>query len=60
MSATVYDIISEKTTFDTAILALDTAYIKPVSVVFNRLISCYQGHTQSIDSYLQDLDLQNM
>ena len=58
VSATVYDIISEKTNFDTAIIALVTAYIKPVSVIFNRhkLISCNQEHNQSIDSYLQDLE----
>ena len=57
VSATVYDIISEKTTFDIAILAMDTAYIKPVSVIFNRhkLISRNQEHNRS-DSYLQDLE----
>lgn len=57
ISASVYEIISDTTTFDTAMTALDTTYIKPVSEIYNRhqLISCKQD-SDSIDVYLQNLE----
>ena len=55
VSASVYEIFSEKTTFATALQALDDTYIKPVSVVYNRhkLMTCQQEQNQSIDLYMQ-------
>ena len=58
ISAEVYELISETTNFDEAIAALDAAYIRPRSVVYNRhkLITLKQEAGQSIDDFKQQLE----
>ena len=58
VSADVFDIVSDTDNFDTAIQALDNAYIKPMNIVYNRhqLITCKQDLTQTIDNYMQELE----
>ena len=58
VSADVFDIVSDTDNFDTAIQALDNAYIKPMNIVYNRhqLITCKQDPTQTIDNYMQELE----
>ena len=53
VSADVFGIAS-----DTAIQALDNAYIKPINVVYNRhqLIKTRQDLTQTINNYMQELE----
>ena len=56
VSADVFDIVSDTDNFDTAIQALDNAYIKPMNIVYNRhqLITCKQDPTQTIDNHMQE------
>ena len=58
VSADVFDIVSDTDNFDTAIQALDNAYIKPTNTIYNRhqLITCKQDPTQTIDNYMQELE----
>ena len=57
ISADIFDIVSEAATYDNAIQLLDTTYIKPASVVYNRhkLITCKQEPSQTIDTFKQEL-----
>lgn len=57
ISADIFDIVSDATTYDNAIQLLDAAYIKPASVVYNRhkLITCKQEPSQTIDTFKQEL-----
>ena len=57
ISASVYELISEITDYEAAMAALDNAYIRPTSVIYNRhcLITTKQEAGQSIDTYLQQL-----
>lgn len=57
ISADIFDIVSEATDYNNAIQLLDSAYIKPASVVYNRhkLITCKQEPSQSIDAFKQEL-----
>ena len=52
VSATIFELISDCVDYDQAFQVLDTAYMKPVSVIYNRhkLIACKQEPTQSIDT----------
>ena len=56
ISADIFDIVSEAENYNNAIQLLDTAYIKPASVVYNRhkLITCKQ-ESLSIDAFKQEL-----
>ena len=58
VSALVFDIISDCGDFDSALVALDSAYIKPTNVVYNRhqLMTQKQQPSQSIDGFMQQLD----
>jgi len=51
ISADIFELVSECNEYDSAIQVLDTTYIKPTSVVYNRhkLITCKQDSSQSID-----------
>jgi len=53
----IFELVSECNEYDSAIQVLDTAYIKPTSVVYNRhkLITCKQDSSQSIDRFKQEL-----
>ena len=57
ISADIFDIVSEAPDYNTAIQSLDSAYIKPTSVVYNRhqLITYKQEPSQSIDAFKQEL-----
>ena len=57
VSANVYELISDSATFEDGMQALDAAYLRPKSVVYNRhkLITSKQDAGQSIDTYLQNL-----
>ena len=57
VSATIYELISDSATYQEAMALLDTAFIRPTSVVYNRhqLITTKQDVGQSIDTYLQNL-----
>ena len=57
ISANVYELISDCTTYDAAIEKLKAAYVRPVSVVYNRhqLITSKQDPGQSVDVFLQNL-----
>ena len=54
----VFDIFSDTDNFDTAIQALDNAYIKPTNIVNNRhqFITYKQDSMQPIDMYMQELE----
>ena len=58
VSAEVYELVSETTNLTEAIAALDAAYIRPRSVVYNRhkLITLKQEAGQSIDDFKQQLE----
>lgn len=58
ISATIYELISESDTYESAIATLDAAYIRPTQVVYTRhqLISSKQDAGQPIDLYLQNLN----
>ena len=49
--------ISECATYTAAFTVLDAAYIRPVSVIYNRhkLSTCKQEPAQSIDAFVQEL-----
>jgi len=53
----IFELVSECNEYDSAIQVLDTAYIKPTSVVYNRhkLITCKQDSSQSIDRFKKKL-----
>lgn len=57
ISADIFDIVNEAPNYDDAILLLDSAFIKPTSVVYNRhkLITFKQEPSQSIDAFKQEL-----
>ena len=57
VSASVYDLISDSDTYDAAMAALEVAYVRPTSRVFNRqqLMTCKQEPGQSVDTFLQKL-----
>ena len=57
VSANVYELISDSATYEDGMRALDAAYLRPKSVIYNRhkLITSKQDAGQSIDSYLQNL-----
>ena len=57
IAASIWELIGEIESYDGAIKVLDTAYIRPSNVVYNRhqLITSKQNSGQSIDVYLQDL-----
>ena len=58
ISSEVYELVSECTSFDAAITALDAAYIRPHSIIYNRhkLITLKQDPGKSIDEYKLDLE----
>ena len=58
VSASIYELISDCTTYASAIATLDAAYIRPTSVVYNRhqIITLKQDPGQTIDAYLQNLN----
>ena len=49
--------ISECATYTAAFTVLDAAYVRPVSVIYNRhkLSTCKQEPAQSIDVFVQEL-----
>ena len=57
ISADIFDLISDCTDYDSAMQVLDSAYIRPTSVVYNRhkLISNKQNPDESIDTFKQGL-----
>ena len=57
VSPTIFDMISECATYDAAFTVLDAAYVRPVSVIYNRhkLSTCKQEPAQSIDAFVQEL-----
>ena len=57
VSANVYELISDSATYEDGMRALDAAYLRPKSVIYNRhkLITSKQDAGQSIDTYLQNL-----
>ena len=59
ISANVYELINDVDSLEAAINILDAAYIKPANVIYNRhkLITCTQEPLQSIDNYMQELQL---
>ena len=58
VSADIYELISDCTTYTQSITTLDAAYIRPTSVVYSRhkLITTQQDAGQTIDAYLQNLN----
>ena len=58
VSADIYELISDCTTYTHAITTLDAAYIRPTSVVYSRhqLITTQQDAGQTVDAYLQKLN----
>ena len=59
ISANVYELINDVDSFEAAKNIIDAAYIKPANVIYNRhkLITCTQEPLQSIDNYMQELQL---
>ena len=57
VSPNIWELINDSTTYAAAIEVLDTAFIRPTSVVYNRhlLITTKQEAGQSIDTYVQNL-----
>ena len=59
VSASVFELISDCASYDSAFEVLDKAYIKPVSIVYNRhkLITSKQEQSQTIDNFVQQLQV---
>lgn len=58
ISHSIFELISDKTTYDSAFEALDNAFIKPTSRIYNRhrLMTSKQEPLQSVDTFLQELN----
>ena len=58
VSPSIYDFISESTSFNDAVNTLKDLYVKPVNVMYNRhvLMTHRQSETQPVDQYLQELE----
>lgn len=59
ISASVFDLISDKTDYDSALRTLDAAYLKPENIVYNRyrLMTTKQQTTQNIDAFILQLEM---
>ncbi len=57
ISAHVFQLIGDATTFDDAVNLLDGIYIKPANIIYNRhkLMTTKQEPPQSVDTYVQEL-----